>query len=100
MPLSDGGSDVALVRNSLNGLFELDWDDGNPVFDDSEAHTVLSLVLEWQAKWWADPTGKRGSRLPLLLSCTSVSGSLLTVQGGPIAGVINVGDRVFAGGPL
>lgn len=63
MPLAEEGRDVALVRNPRNGRFDLDWEEPNPVFDDSEQHTVLSLVLEWQGQWWADTTGKRGSRL-------------------------------------
>lgn len=63
MPLPDDGRDVALVRNPRNGRFDLDWDGPNPVFDDTEAHTALSLVLEWHGQWWADTTGKRGSRL-------------------------------------
>ena len=71
MPLSDDGADVALIRNPLNGRFDLDCGmRGNPVYDDSETHMVLSLVLEWQGKWWADQTGKRGSRLYLLRNDT------------------------------
>jgi len=66
MPLPDGGGDVALVANPATGRFDLDWDGPNPEFDDTEAHTVLLLVLDWQGKWWADATGERGSgRNPL-----------------------------------
>jgi len=77
MPLSDDGGDVALVRNPASGRFDLDWDGPNPVFDDTEAHTVLSLVLEWQGKWWADATGKRGSRLNQIRNDTRTTGSEL-----------------------
>lgn len=70
MPLSDQGGDVALVANPETDRFDLDWDGANPTFDDTEAHTVLSLILEFQGKWWADTTGKRGSRLHLLRNDT------------------------------
>jgi hypothetical protein len=45
-------------------------------------------------------SGAGTSVMPLLLSCTAIIGSVLNVQGGPAAGVINVGDAVFAGGPV
>jgi len=80
MPLSDDGSDVALVRNPSNGRFDLDWEGPNPVFDDTEAHTVLSLVLEWQGRWWADQTGKRGSRLDTLRNDTRTTQSELVAR--------------------
>jgi phage gp46-like protein len=107
MPLSDDGGDVALVRNPLNGRFDLDWDDGNPVFDDSKMHTVLSLVLESQAKWWADQTGKRGSRLYTLRNDTRTTRSELiailqealapAIADGRIRDLVVTADRVAAG---
>jgi len=45
-------------------------------------------------------SGPGATVLPLVLSCTAVADSVLTVSGGPLAGVINVGDPVFAGGPV
>jgi len=80
MPLSDDGGDVALVRNPANGRFDLDWDGPNPTFDDTETHTVLSLVLEWQGRWWADQTGKRGSRLNTLRNDTRTTQSELIAR--------------------
>jgi phage gp46-like protein len=80
MPLSDEGRDVTLVRNPETGRFDLDWDGPNPEFDDSEAHTVLSLVLEFQAQWWADQTGKRGSRLHLLRNDTRTTQSEIVAR--------------------
>lgn len=80
MPLVDEGGDAALVANPDTGLFDLDWDGPNPRFDDTEAHTVLSLVLEWQAKWWADATGKRGSRLNTLRNDTRTTQSELVAR--------------------
>lgn len=38
--------------------------------------------------------------LPQLLACTAVAGAVLTLQSGPAAGVINVGDAVYSGGPV
>lgn len=35
--------------------------DGNPVFDDSEAECVLSLLME--KPWISDPAGKRQSKI-------------------------------------
>jgi len=66
VPLTGDGGDVALVVNPETGLCDLDWDGPNPEFDDTETHTVLSLVFEFQGQWWADATGKRGSRLQQL----------------------------------
>jgi phage gp46-like protein len=80
MPLADDPGDAALVANSETGLFDLDWDGPNPVFDDTEAHTVLSLVLEFQAQWWADQTGKRGSRLHTLRNDTHTTQSELVAR--------------------
>lgn len=107
MPLSDGGSDVALVRNPLNGRFDLDWDDANPAFSDSEEHTVLSLVLESQGKWWADQTGERGSRLYTLRNDTRTTRTELiailqealapAVADGRIRDLVVTADRVAAG---
>src|SRR5262249_46842589 len=37
---------------------------------------------------------------PLLLPCTAVAGAVLTLQAGPAAGIINMGDAVFAGGAV
>jgi phage gp46-like protein len=65
MPMNnDGGRDFTLVRNPNTGLFDLDFDEtGNPKCDDTETHTVLSLIAESQGDWWADTTGRRGSLL-------------------------------------
>jgi len=40
------------------------------------------------------------SPVPQLLACLGVAGAVLTLQGGPAAGTINVGDSVFSGGPV
>lgn len=45
-------------------------------------------------------SGSTAPAMPQLLACTSVSGAVLTLQGGPVAGVISVGDAVFSGGPV
>lgn len=62
MPMDpDGGRDIRLLRNPATGAFDtFDWDDtGNPVFDDSDEHVVLSCVYE--SAYWANP--KRQSKI-------------------------------------
>ena len=56
-------SDVALSRNQNNGRQNLQWADGDVVFDDTLEHEVLSRLVEWRARWWADGNGTHGSRL-------------------------------------
>lgn len=64
MPERKGGRDLALVQNPATGRYDFLFDDsGNPAFTDTEEHTVLSLELERQGEYWADTTGRRGSRL-------------------------------------
>jgi len=66
MPQFDAtpGRDLTLVRNDVTGAYDFEWDPfGNPVFDDTETHGCMSLLLEEQAGYWADESGKRGSKL-------------------------------------
>lgn len=65
MSFTAQGKDLALTtRNAATGKFDLTWDaSGNPAFDDTEAHAVLSLLYEHRGQWWADTAGTRGSRL-------------------------------------
>jgi len=65
MPTKDEGRDIALAANPATGRFDFRFDDetNNPAFVDTEEHTVLSLELERQGEYWADPTGLRGSLL-------------------------------------
>lgn len=77
---SDSGRDVALLRNPATGAFDsFDWDStGNPTFDDSDSHTVLSLLVETLGGYWADLTGKRGSILyQIRLDVTSTATQLV-----------------------
>jgi phage gp46-like protein len=107
VPLSDDPGDFSLVANPVTGMFDLDWSGGNPAFDTSEGHTVLSLVLEWQARWWADSTGKRGSRLYTLRNDTSTTRTELiamlqealapAVTDLRISNLVVTADRVAAG---
>lgn len=72
------GSDVALLRNPGTGKFDLQWDEtGNPVMTDDETHRVLSLIVEHRAKWWADTTGTRGSRVHEVREIRKAAASLL-----------------------
>ena len=59
-----GGRDVSLSRNPATGLFDLSFDaTGNFAFEDTDSHTVLSLLLEEKSGYVFDPTGNRGSLL-------------------------------------
>lgn len=61
--LSQEGSDLAL-QSLPDGRVDVVWGtDGNPVFDDTQEWRVTGLLLSRLGEWWADPTGKRGSRL-------------------------------------
>lgn len=67
MAFINSGKDLAIACNPVNGRVTFDWDDtGNPRFTDSEEHAVFGLLAEFEGQWWADPTGKRGSKLYLL----------------------------------
>lgn len=57
-------------QNKATRLFSFDWGtDGEPKFDNTEAHRVLSLLVEHRPSppskpgYWADDTGRRGSLL-------------------------------------
>lgn len=67
MAFTNPGKDMAIACNPVNGRITFDWDaTGNPRFTDSEEHAVFGLLAEFEGQWWADPTGKRGSKLYLL----------------------------------
>jgi phage gp46-like protein len=70
MPFTKEGSDIEMVRNSITGRLDFDWEDetGNPNYGDTNTHRVFSLLLEHRPSdegpgYWADETGKRGSLL-------------------------------------
>lgn len=66
MPINlDGGRDVALRQNPITGRWDIQFDDETNELghDDSDAHAVLSVLLEDQEGYWADSTGQRGSLL-------------------------------------
>ncbi len=61
------GSDIALERDPASGRCNFAWDEsGDVVFDGSEEHAVLSVLLEHLAAWWADTNGTHGSQLHTL----------------------------------
>lgn len=61
--LSSIGQDLRL-RSLPSGQTDMVWGpDGNPVFDNSETYRVTSLLVSLVGRWWADASGKRGSRL-------------------------------------
>jgi hypothetical protein len=76
MPMPNGGRDIRLLRNPATGAFDtFDWDaTGNPAFDDSDQHVVLSCVLE--RSYWANP--RRQSTLQDIKE--DVSGTQAAIQ--------------------
>lgn len=56
-------SDVALSRNPNTGRMNLQWVNGDVVFDDTCEHEVMSRLVEKRATWWADEAGTHGSRI-------------------------------------
>lgn len=62
MALTSPGTQLALV-DAGNGRVTIQWAHGNPVFDDSQDETVLSLLVE-SPGWFGDRAKKRRSLLP------------------------------------
>lgn len=63
-------------QSGATGLYNFKWVGGDPLFDSTQAHRVLSLLVEHRPTpghpgYWADPTGKRGSYLYTLKSITT-----------------------------
>lgn len=101
------GRDIRPFRNP-NGLYDFEWDDtGNPVFDNSAAHTVLSLQLERRGEYVFDRTGKRGSRLHTIkldrggtrdeLEAANLEALQLAIDDGRITNVSTEARRVAPG---
>lgn len=69
MPFTRPGADLAMTnQDPSSGLYSFDWEYGDPKFDDTQAHRVLSLLVEHRPGpqspgYWADTTGTRGSYL-------------------------------------
>lgn len=80
MPFTKRGRDVDLVRNAATGRFDLTFETttGNFAFSDNQAHAVTSLLLEHRGQWWADTSGKRGSKLHTVKVSTRSTPSQLT----------------------
>lgn len=74
--LKGTGTGLTLV-NATNGKVTVTWDStGNPAFDDSQAETVFSLLIE-PAGWFGDRNGKRTTLLPTVnLKDSSTKGKL------------------------
>lgn len=61
--------------------------------------TAAGLSAQWPLVQ-VTASGAGAQPTPLLLACTAAAGAVLTLQSGPAAGIINVGDAAFSGGPL
>lgn len=78
MPFTRTGSDIALTRNPATGKYDFTWgSDGNPDFDDTEHHRVLTLLVSRRGQWVADTAGTRGSRIHEVREIRRTAPSLL-----------------------
>jgi phage gp46-like protein len=81
LPFTRPGSDMAMTKQDPStGLYNFDWSNGDPLFDDTQAHRCLSLLIEHRPTpekpgYWADETGKRGSYLYTLRNITNATPS-------------------------
>ncbi len=74
--MTSTGANLAL-RDAGNGKLTPYWGpDGNPVYDDSEAELVFSLLCEL-AGWFADQQKVRQSKLPTIKSKDAQTGKLI-----------------------
>lgn len=61
--LQPAGRDLAL-QSLPSGQLDVIWgSDGNPVFDNTEIYAVNSLLDSRLGEWFADASGRRGSRI-------------------------------------
>lgn len=91
MPLAnDGGRDIALQRNSATGAFDTFlWDaTGNPAFDDSDSHTVLSCLVE--EEYWANPL-RKSRLLKIKLDVTGTDTDLVSAAQDSLASTVKLG---------
>jgi len=68
MAFQHTGSDIELTKNESNGKFDIAWstkgaNKGNPIFGNTRAHTVLSLMISRKGQYYWDTAGTRGSLL-------------------------------------
>lgn len=77
MSKGEAGADLAL-QSASQGRVDMVWDeDGEVVFDDSEEFRVTTLLVSHLGEYWADETGRRGSRLHEVKRDTKVTGDQL-----------------------
>src|SRR5437773_2447925 len=57
------GLDIAPIVDPRTNKLDLQPVNGNPVFNESRVHKVMSRLVEHKGKWWADSTGQQGSEL-------------------------------------
>ena len=64
MPFTRKGGDITPSVNIQTGKIDYSWGtDGNPVFDDTKAFAVASLVVQRRGQWISDRLGTRGSEI-------------------------------------
>lgn len=78
MPFNRKGGDLSPVVNEQTGRIDYAFgDDGNPIFDDTKAFAVASLVLQQRGKWIPDAKGNRGSLIYTVRNDTKATPSKL-----------------------
>ena len=55
-------ADLAFTINPRTLKLDVAVTAGEPIYDDSRLHKVMSRLAAERGKWWADTTGQRGSR--------------------------------------
>ena len=81
MAFTRPGADMAMTnQDGATGLYSFEWAYGDPVFDDTQEHRVISLLVEHAPSpnnpgYWADETGRRGSLLYTLRNVTTATPS-------------------------
>lgn len=72
------GGDLSPVVNQQTGRIDYAFDDsGNPIFDDTKAFAVASLVTQKRGQWIQDETGNRGSLIHTVRNDTRAAPSRL-----------------------
>ncbi len=91
------GSDITLSQNPVTGKFDFSWTASNDVaFDDTEAHAVVSLLVERRGLWHADPTRQRGSNLLAARSILARTASETKADAEQALQPLVVAGRIFA----
>lgn len=70
--------DQSFRRDRGSGKFVFVWADGEPLFDSTGTHSVLTTVLEHKGQYYHDPTGQEGTLLYSVKQDRETTGSQLS----------------------